>query len=352
MLPYHWTTKSCLNYHLGCVTCRHTMAKPQSHLIGQLPIERVTPGSVFEHTGNDYAGPVYVKLGHVRKPIFVKAYIGIFISLSVKAVHIELISDLTSAAFLACLRCFVARRGKPIKMWSDHGSNFVGTSRELKDLAIFLEKQKESGEVSDFCTSQGIEWSFVPERAPHFGGLWESVVKSVKTHLKRVLGEARLTFEEFSTVLAQVEACLNSRPLVPLDSNDDGIEALTLGNFLAGRLLEALPDPPSTLILCQSLIFVDGTYARHSLSISGRGGLLTTSWVYVYLLSGTLRLLSGTLRLLTWRLIILSCWRRMVWYPRSGLSAESLLYTKERTIVFMLCQSRQDLEHTKDRLWR
>ena len=224
------------------------MAKPQSHLIGQLPIERVTPGSVFEHTGNDYAGPVYVKLGHVRKPIFVKAYIGIFISLSVKAVHIELISDLTSAAFLACLRCFVARRGKPIKMWSDHGSNFVGTSRELKDLAIFLEKQKESGEVSDFCTSQGIEWSFVPERAPHFGGLWESVVKSVKTHLKRVIGEARLTFEEFSTVLAQVEACLNSRPLVPLDSNDDGIEALTLGNFLAGRPLEALSDPPSTFV--------------------------------------------------------------------------------------------------------
>ena len=118
--------------------------------MGQLPIERVTPGLVFEHTRIDYAGPVYVKLGHVRKPTSVKAYIGIFVSLSVKAVHIELISDLTSAAFLACLRHFIACRGKPIKIWSDHGSNFVGTSRELKDLAIFLEKQKESGEVSDF----------------------------------------------------------------------------------------------------------------------------------------------------------------------------------------------------------
>ena len=119
-----------------------------------------------------------------------------------------------------------------------------------------------NGEVSDFCTSQSIEWSYIPERAPHFGGLWESAVKSVKTHLRRILGEARLTFEEFSTVLTQVEACLNSRPLVPLNSDDDGIEALTPGHFLIGRLLEALPDPPSSFhaksnlrrwSLCQTL---------------------------------------------------------------------------------------------------
>ena len=136
------------------------------------------------------------------------------------------------------------------------------------------------------CTSQGIEWSFIPERAPHFGRLWESSVKSVKTHLRRVLGEVRLTFKEFSTVLAQVEACLNSRPLVPLSPGDDGIEALTPGHFLVGRY----PIPP--LHLCQSLTFIDGTYAKHSLSISGKGGLLTTLRVYANLLSGTLRLLT------------------------------------------------------------
>ena len=123
----------------------------------------------------------------------------------------------------------------------------------MADLAAFLEKQKVNGEISDFCTSQAIEWSYIPERAPHFGGLWESAVKSVKTHLRRILGEARLTFEEFSTVLAQVEACLNSRPLVPLNLDDDGIEALTPGHFLIGRPLEALPDPPSSLHSISSL---------------------------------------------------------------------------------------------------
>ena len=138
-------------------------------------------------------------------------------------------------------------------------------NRELTDLADFLDyRQKKSGfRGTNFCTSQGITWSYIPERAPHFGGLWESAVKSVKTHLRRVLGESRLTFEEFSTVLTQVEACLNSRPLVPLSLDDDGIEALTPGHFLVGRPLEALPEPPSTFSsntlrrwnLCQSLTY-------------------------------------------------------------------------------------------------
>lgn len=210
--------------------------------MGQMPLERVTPGVVFQKTGIDYAGPVYLKLGHVRKPTTVKAYISVFVAFSVKAVHLELVSDLTSAAFIACLRRFIARRGKPSSIWSDHGSNFVGASRELLELTDFFQQQKTKGDISEFCTSQGIEWSFIPEHAPHFGGLWESAVKSAKTHLKRILGNARLTFEEFSTVLAQVEACLNSRPLVPLFS-EDGIEALTPGHFLIGRPLESLPDP-------------------------------------------------------------------------------------------------------------
>jgi hypothetical protein len=178
--------------------------------MGQLPLERVTPGLVFERVGVDYAGPVYLKLGHVRKPTIVKSYICVFVALSVKAVHLELVSDLTSTAFIACLRRFIARRGKPSSIWSDHGSNFVGAARELAELKAFLEQQRIKGHVSEFCTSQGIEWNYIPEHAPHFGGLWESAVKSAKIHLKRILGSARLTFEELSTVLAQVEACLNS----------------------------------------------------------------------------------------------------------------------------------------------
>ena len=87
-----------------CVVCRRKAVKPQPQLLGQLPIKRVTPGPVFDKVGVDYAGPVLIKYGHVRKPTVVKAYIFVFVSLTIKAVHLELVSDLTVDAFIACLQ--------------------------------------------------------------------------------------------------------------------------------------------------------------------------------------------------------------------------------------------------------
>ena len=128
----------------------------------------------------------------------------------------------------------------------------------------FLKQQTSETVISQFCSSNNIEWRFIPERSSHFGGIWESAVKSAKTHLRRVIHDTKLTFEEATTVLAQVEACLNSRPLTPVDSPDnDGIEVLTPGHFLVGQPLCALPDPPASYQsgsllrrwhLCQSLV--------------------------------------------------------------------------------------------------
>ena len=246
-----------------CVTCRKYATKPLPQMLGQLPLERITPGSVFDKVGVDYAGPLLIKYGHVRKPTIVKAYICIFVSLSVKAVHLELVTDLTSDAFIACLRRFIARRGLPTLIWSDNGTNFVGASRQLKEVHDFLTTNTNHEAVCNYLSTQKVEWRFIPQRAPHFGGMWEAAVKSVKTHLRKILGEVKLTYEEMSTVLCQIESALNSRPLTPLHDNEDGIEALTPGHFLVNRPLQALPDAPITVRslsllrrwqLCQSLV--------------------------------------------------------------------------------------------------
>lgn len=247
-----------------CITCRRHTVKPQGQLLGQLPSERVSPATPFERTGVDYAGPFLTKYGKVRKPTVVKTYICLFVCLAVKAIHLELVSDLTAEAFIAAFRRFISRRGCPSLMWSDHGSNFVGAKGDLKEMYQFLSDQITQGTISNFCASNKIEWRFIPEKSPHFGGIWESNVKSVKAHLKRIVSPVKLTFEEFTTVLAQVEAILNSRPLAPTDSpDDDGISVLTPGHFLIGKPLASLPDPEASYRtvsllkrwhLCQNLV--------------------------------------------------------------------------------------------------
>ena len=114
----------------------------------------------------------------------------------------------------------------------------------------FLAAKATQDQVMKSTTSQQIKWSFIPEHSPHFGGIWEAAVKSAKYHLKHILGDHKLTFEELSTVLCQIEACLNSRPLVPLVTpNTEGIDCLTPGHFLVGRPIQALPEKDISLSL-------------------------------------------------------------------------------------------------------
>ena len=170
----------------NCVTCRRIGARAKPQLMGQLPIARLNPRDVFENTGVDYAGPVYIKTGSVRKPIIIKAYVAVFVSFSIKAVHLEPVTELTISAFIATLRRFIARRGMPDTIWSDNGTNFVGAAKEIKKLV-------SDPELSNYCSHQGIRWKFTPEHAPHFGGLWEASVKSFKQHLRKIVGEVKLT---------------------------------------------------------------------------------------------------------------------------------------------------------------
>ncbi|XP_029670940.1 uncharacterized protein LOC115240111 [Formica exsecta] len=164
-----------------------------------------------------------------------------YLCLSTRAVHIEVVSDYTAEAFLAALRRLTARRGLCRSLHNDCGTNFVGADAQLR--AFFAASNPEQRHIADQLASDRIQLCFNPPAAPHFGGLWEAAVKSLKHHLRRVLGETTLTYEEMSTLLTQIEACLNSRPLQALSDDPDDLAALTPGHFLVGSALNALPEP-------------------------------------------------------------------------------------------------------------
>ncbi|XP_047541815.1 uncharacterized protein LOC125074530 [Vanessa atalanta] len=211
-----------------------------SQLMGQLPSARVTPNKPFLVSGVDYAGPINIRISKGRGNKSYKGYIALFICMSTRAVHLEVVSELSTLGFIAAFKRFVARRGRCAELYSDNGSNFVGAAREL--LCLFSEeKTKFKPELAQYLATNGTQWNFIPPRAPNFGGLWEAGIKSTKFHLKRVVGNSTLTYEEMATVLAQIEACLNSRPLSRVEDPTEAV-VLTPGHFLVGEPLVVVPE--------------------------------------------------------------------------------------------------------------
>jgi hypothetical protein len=222
-----------------CVTCRKNRAEMAQQLMVSLPSARVNPGRPFLHSGVDYAGPFLTRVMTVRNTTTLKSYLCIFVCLATKAVHLEAVSDMTTDGFLAAFKRFTARRGASSHLYSDCGTNFGGADNELKEMLLGSQHNEALGH---FLLEKGTTWSFNPPSAPHQGGLWEAGVKSVKFHLKRVIGNTVLSFEEFSTVLCRIEACLNSRPLCAMSSDPADFDVLTPGHFLIGEPLNAIPE--------------------------------------------------------------------------------------------------------------
>ncbi|XP_026333270.1 uncharacterized protein LOC113240236 [Hyposmocoma kahamanoa] len=224
-----------------CVTCVRHYAQTSQQMMGQLPISRVTAHRPFHRCGVDYAGPISVRLSKGRGYHSTKGYICLFVCMATKAIHLEMVSDMTAQSFLAAFKRFVARRGHVADLWSDNGTTFVGGARELKKL-LDAERSSVVAEIADWMSSNGTNWHFIPPHSPNFGGLWEAGVKSTKHHLKRVIGNSTLTFEEMTTTLSQIEACLNSRPISQLSNNPGDPNPLTPGHFLVGEPLVLVPD--------------------------------------------------------------------------------------------------------------
>ncbi|XP_011858530.1 PREDICTED: uncharacterized protein LOC105556071 [Vollenhovia emeryi] len=227
--------KQCLR---ASVTCRKANPTPIQPLMGQLPEARVNISRPFSKVGVDYCGPLFVRDRVKRNSKQYKAYVAIFVCMATKAVHIELVEDMTTEAFIGTLKRFIARRGLPSDIYSDNGRNFVGAEREIRQLFDDAEFKRR---IHETTAKEGISWHFIPARAPHFGGLWEAAVKAMKRHLKRTVGAASLTVTEMITVLSQTEAILNSRPLTPMSDDPRDLEALTPGHFLIGSAMKSLP---------------------------------------------------------------------------------------------------------------
>lgn len=241
-----------------CIVCFRLKANQASQLMGSLPERRVTAARPFEVVGIDYGGPFQIKQSRVRRVLISKGYVLLFVCFATKAIHVELASDLTTDTFLACLKRFIARRNIPSTISCDNAATFRGANNQLKRLYELSQCKNHNSMVQDFASSLGINFQFVPSYSPHWAGIWEAGIKSVKHHLKRAIGEKCLTFEELYTVLVQVEGIVNSRPLTPkilLDIND--MNYLTPGHFLTGAPLCSFPEPDVINVPTNRLKFWD-----------------------------------------------------------------------------------------------
>lgn len=222
-----------------CVTCWKAEPTLLTPLMAPLPRQRVTIARPFLTTGVDFCGPFMIKSG-IRRVISTKVYVSVFVCFVTRAIHLELVSSLTTEAFLAALNRFISRRGHCSHFYSDNATNFVGASKVLQQ---YFKKVHGERTLEDKLADIGITWHFIPPSAPHFGGLWEAGVRSAKKHLLKITMGTLFTFEELSTLLCRVEAVLNSRPLTPLSNSPSDYEPLTPSHFLVGGVMTSPVEP-------------------------------------------------------------------------------------------------------------
>ena len=181
----------------GCRECKRHEGKPYAAPDPPaLPSFRTSVDRPFTYTGIDFAGPLYVKDGEG------KVYMVIYTCGVSRAVHLDIVSNLTAGSFLQSFSRFAARRGVPLEVKSDNGKTFKSAAKSLQ--ALF-----DLPEVRRHFEQQRIKWTFNLEKAPWWGGFFERLIKSVKRCLKKVLGCSRLATEELYTVLLEIEATLN-----------------------------------------------------------------------------------------------------------------------------------------------
>ena len=195
-----------------------------------LPQSRTQDLPPFTVSGVDFAGALYVQQGRDE----VKVYICLFTCATTRAIHLEVVTDLSTETFLLAFRRFTSRKGLPQIVISDNASTYLSAAEELTELF-------NSVDLANTLSKQGITWKFIPKRAPWYGGFWERLIGLTKSCLKKVLGRAHINLLTLQTLVVEIEAILNDRPLTYVSSDAQDPDPLTPADLLYGRHITSLP---------------------------------------------------------------------------------------------------------------
>ncbi|XP_058827908.1 uncharacterized protein LOC131687835 [Topomyia yanbarensis] len=211
----------------NCQHCKNERAAPQPPAMSFLPMARLAAYSPpFTHMGVDYFGPMLVLVGRrIEKRWGVLAT-----CLTTRAVHLEIAHTLTTSSCIMAIRNIMARRGVPAVIYSDRGSNFQGTSKELQTAMEELDEECLAKEFTTIHT----DWKFIPPASPHMGGAWERLIRSVKQNLIKLSPNKVPTDEVLRNTLIEIENIINSRPLTDVPVDNDQSPVLTPNHFLLG----------------------------------------------------------------------------------------------------------------------
>ena len=221
-----------------CVTCRKYQAKTNTQKMADLPRPRVAACEPpFTHTGMDYFGPFETKRGRSMQ----KRYGVVFTCMTSRAVHIEVASSLDTSSAIDAIRRFVSRRGAVKTMYSDNGTNLVGACGELKQAL----QEWSQDQIRNFCCNRGIQWNFNPPAASHFGGVWERQIRTIRKILHAILHEQYLktahSDEQLHTLMCEIEAVINSRPLTRASDDPSDLDVLTPNHLLQAKMTTSPP---------------------------------------------------------------------------------------------------------------
>ena len=213
-----------------CVVCKRHAGKAFQYPVSPpMPTYRLQDTTPFTIVGVDFTGALLVSKSDRNLE---KVYICLFTCATTRAVHLEVVTDLSARTFLNAFRRFAARRSLPARILSDNASTYLASAEEIARLM-------EDDEVKSYLGNFSIEWTFIPKRAPWFGGFWERLIGITKMCLKKVLGRAHVSLDDLQTIITEIESSMNDRPITYV--GEDKLSPLTPSLLMHGHMLKTMP---------------------------------------------------------------------------------------------------------------